>query len=94
MVGRRQGGTFVKPEGQVKPRVEGGVGSEQGRDWFLHRPGTLIWSHSSILSFEGTLFSGALFQQQPGNQSLLRVSSAPGSCWGRPGGKCTGLFQG
>lgn len=60
-LGLRQGGTFVKPGGQVKPRVEGGVGLEQGRDWFLHRPGTLIWSHSSILSFEGTLFSGALF---------------------------------
>lgn len=77
-LGPRQG--HLQAKELVKPRVEGGLGSEWGRDLFLQSPANLIWSHSSILSFEGTLFSGALFQLPPGNQSLLGVSYATGSC--------------
>lgn len=54
-------GIFVKPGGQVKPGVAGGLRSVQGSSLFLRSPGNLVWSHSSILSWEGTLFSGALF---------------------------------
>ena len=54
MVGAETG-TFVEPG------VEGGLQLEQGRNLFLYSPGNLIWSYSSILSFEGTVFSGALF---------------------------------
>lgn len=51
-LGPRQG--HLKAKELVKPRVEGGLGSERGRDLFLQSPANLIWSHSSILSFEGT----------------------------------------
>lgn len=84
--------TFVKPRGQAKSRVEGGLGSVQGRNVFLWSPGNLI---GAILLFLGLkalcslLYCFNIHQEiSPCSGSAMPLVPA---C-GRPGGKCTGLF--